>query len=54
MAEDASGLADEKLRAEIAFLVAQQKKLEQERFWYPIIVLASAVAAGAAFARLFF
>lgn len=46
-------LADDKMRAEIAKLIAETAKINRENLYYPVIVTASATAALIAFAKLF-
>ncbi len=46
-------LADDKMRAEIAKLIAETAKINRENKYYPIIVGASAAAALIALAKLF-
>lgn len=48
MTDHEQRLADDKMRAEIAHLISQTKKTDQERQWYPAILVFGAAAAGAA------
>lgn len=43
----------DKLLAERSKLLSESAKMERERAWYPAIVVATALAAGATLAKLF-
>lgn len=47
-------LADEKMRAEIAKLIAETSKINRENTYYPLIVGAGVATALIGVARLFF
>ena len=53
MTEQQQALADDKVRAEIAKLIAETSKINSENRYYPLIVGAAAATAMIAFARLF-
>lgn len=53
MTEQEQRLADDKMRAEIAKLIAETTKLSTENKWYPAVVGAGLMAAAVALAKLF-
>ena len=54
MTEKEQQLADDKMRAEIAKLMAETSKINREFQWYPFVMLTAAVAATATIVKLFF
>lgn len=46
-------ISDDKIRAEIAKLVAETMKINTENRWYPAVVGAAGMAAALAIAKLF-
>lgn len=53
MTHQEQSLADDKMRAEIAKLIAETGKISKERDWYVAIVAATATLAITAVAKLF-
>lgn len=45
MTQQEQSLADDKMRAEIAKLIAETRKISAETFWYPILIATGLVAA---------
>ncbi|MEM6727491.1 MAG: hypothetical protein AAF618_03225 [Pseudomonadota bacterium] len=54
MTEQDQRLADDKMRAEIAKLIAETSKINQEAKWYVAIVASTGTLAIVAVAQLFF
>lgn len=53
MTKEEQALADDKMRAEIAKLVAETSKINGENRWYPLIVGSTATLAIVAIVKLF-
>lgn len=53
MTHTEQSLADDKMRAEIAKLIAETGKISKERDWYVAIVVSAATLAIVAIAKLF-
>ena len=53
MTEQEQSLADDKMRAEIAKLIAETSKLNNENRWYPLVVGSGATLAIVAIVKLF-
>lgn len=47
-------LADDRMRAEIAKLIAETAKINREFQWYPFMVMSATIAATAMIVKLFF
>ena len=54
MTQQEQQLADDKMRAEIAKLIAETSKINQEFPWGPFLILSGAIAATATIVKLFF
>lgn len=54
MSNTKNTLQDDKIRAEIAKLMAETAKLNKETFWHPIMIAAGFIAAIATLVKLFF
>lgn len=53
MTEKEQRLVDDRMRAEIAKLIAETAKINAEARWYPYIVVATVLAGIAALLKLF-